>query len=477
MVLKNFATMSALSVFRSAVQLGINVLLAFFIDPGEYGLVAFSTPFIVLISMLTDLGMSSALVRMEVLDRKTVGAAFTLLISVGVALGTLLIASTPFIAHGVHMPGLPGVLSGMAFGAILSIAAIVPRAMLERALDYSKIALTESAAVTIAAVTAVALAASGAGVWALVSFTIITNALRAIVFCFLARHTLSLSLEWRRCAGIVTFGGWVLLTNLVTFLARNFDNLLIGAVLGAASVGLYGLSYQFMMIPMIAVTWPASGVLLATLSRGGYDAEQAERITLATIGVTAAITFPLMICLSLVFPELANSAMSPKWQGIGDILAWLAPLGALQSIAAYNGALLLVAGKARAQFLYSVLNTVATMLFCIVGIRWGLMGMVKAVALIGTIMSLGFLALIVGVARLHWLKLARALVPAACSSAVALAVAALFHTWTPRLPMPYVLLSIGLAIAILAVYALFVGQFKSWARTLASRRAPEAVVA
>jgi hypothetical protein len=33
MVLKNFATMSALSVYRSAVQLGINVLLAFFVDP------------------------------------------------------------------------------------------------------------------------------------------------------------------------------------------------------------------------------------------------------------------------------------------------------------------------------------------------------------------------------------------------------------------------------------------------------------
>lgn len=477
MVLKNFATMSGLSVFRSAVQLGINVLLAFFIDPSEYGLVAFSTPFIVLISMLTDLGMSSALVRMEILDRKTVGAAFTLLVSIGALLATALIATTPFIAARVHMPRLPGVLSGMTFGALLSIAAIVPRAMLERALDYSKIALTDGGAVIIAAAVAVGLAVAGAGVWALVAFMVLTNAIRAGTFWVLARDKMALSLEWKRCAGIVTFGGWVLLTNLVTFLARNFDNLLIGAVLGAASVGLYGLAYQFMMIPMIAVTWPASGVLLATLSRGGYDADQAERITLATIGVTAAITFPLMICLALVFPELAKSLLSPKWQGIGEILAWLAPLGALQSIASYNGALLLVAGKARAQFLYSVLNTVATMLFCVIGIHWGLMGMVKAVVLIGTIMGLGFLLLIIGVARLHWLKLGRALIPAACSTAVALAVAALFRSWPMHLPAPYIVLSLGLMIAVLAVYGLFFGQFKSWGKILASRRTPEAVVA
>lgn len=477
MVLKNFATMSALSVYRSAVQLGINVLLAFFIDPSQYGLVAFSNPFILLISMLTDLGMSSALVRMDVLDRKTVGAAFTLLVSIGLALAAVLIGSTPFIAAGVNMPQLPGVLSGMTFGAVLSIVAIVPRAMLERALAYSKIALTESAAVTISAGVAIALAVSGAGVWALVAFMILTNALRAIIFYVLAKGSFALSLEWRRCAGVVTFGGWVLLTNIVTFLARNFDNLLIGAILGAASVGLYGLSYQFMMIPMIAVTWPASGVLLATLSRGDYGRDQAEKIILATIGVTAALTFPAMICLSLVFPELARSFLSPKWQGIGDILKWLAPLGALQSIAAYNGTLLLVAGRARAQFFYSILNTALTMLACVVGIHWGLMGMVKALVVMGTILSLGFLVLIVAVARLHWMKLAHALIPAACSSAVAIAIAAVFDFWTPQIPAPYFVLPAGLVVAILVVYALFFGQFKAWGASLAARKQPEPVTA
>jgi hypothetical protein len=117
------------------------------------------------------------------------------------------------------------------------------------------------------------------------------------------------------------------------------------------------------------------------------------------------------------------------------------------------------------------------MAFCIVGIQWGLSGMVKAVALAGTIMSVGFLGLIIGVARLHWLKLARALVPAACSSAVALVVAALFHAWPTKIPAPYIALAVGLALAILAVYALFLGQFKNWGKVLASRGAPAAVVA
>jgi hypothetical protein len=234
-----------------------------------------------------------------------------------------------------------------------------------------------------------------------------------LIFCILARNWLTLSLEWKRCAGIVTFGGWVLLTNLVTFLARNFDNLLIGTVLGAAAVGLYGLSYQFMMIPMIAVTWPASGVLFATLSRGGYDEDHAERITLA---IDRRHGGDHLSADDLPQPGLSRTGQESRSRRNGRASArssaWLAPARcALQSIAAYNGALLLVAGKARAQFLYSVLNTVATMAVLPRSAssggspgwsrRWH--------ADRARSCRSGFLALIIGVARLHWLKLARAL--------------------------------------------------------------------
>jgi hypothetical protein len=105
------------------------------------------------------------------------------------------------------------------------------------------------------------------------------------------------------------------------------------------------------------------------------------------------------------------------------------------------------------------------------------MGMVKALVVMGTILSLGFLVLIVAVARLHWMKLAHALVPAACSSAVAIAIAAVFDFWTPQIPAPYFVLPAGLVVAILVVYALFFGQFKAWGASLAARKQPEPVTA
>lgn len=469
MVLKNFAFMSALSIFRSAVQLGINVLLAFFVLPSQYGLVAFSIPFTTLISMFTDLGMSSALVRMEQLDRKTAGAALTLLTAVGAMLSGLVFLVAPFISRGANMPGLSGVMIGMITGAFMSIVAIAPRAMLERKLQYHKIAVTELASIMTAAAIAIVSMVEGAGVWAIIILSITNNALRSLVFIILTRASFSVSFEWRLCVGMIKFGRWILLSNLVTFLARNFDNLLIGGVLGAASVGLYGLAYQFMLIPLIAITWPASGVLLATLSQGRYNAHQREEIILATVGMTATITFPAMICLVLIFPEMARHMLSLKWQGIGVILAWLAPLGALQSVSAYNGAILQAAGMARAQFTYSVLNTIVVMLFCIIGIQWGLMGMVKAVTLSGAILSFGFIALMVQVAGPHWARFIMALLPAVCSSLIAIIFSTVFSVWSAWVPDAYLVLVAGLICTVLMTNCLFLRRFKLWSAILASR--------
>lgn len=464
MVLKNLATMSGLSVLRSAVQLGINILLAFYIGPQDYGLVVFSTPFILLMNMLTDMGMSSALVRMRDLDRETTGAAFSLLLTVGSTLALLLILAAPLIAYNVGMPKLPLVLAGMAISGALGVGAIVPRGILERKLAYPRIALVESGAVLASAAIAISMAVLGFGVWSLVALNIAINGIRLFFFLRMAWGDISWSIDWAKCRPMISFGTWVLLSNLTNFLARNFDNLLVGTVLGAASVGIYGMAYQFMMIPMIAITWPASGVLLATLTRNGVTTRDASRIVTATVGITASLTFPLMIGIALIFPVLAQY-MSNKWLGIGTIVAWLAPLGAVQSISAYNGTLLLVSGRAKAQFFLGLLNTGITIVACVLGIQWGLIGMVKALVVCGYFVAIGYIVLIVRLAHLGWSDMKAAVLPPVCACTLAfVALILLRPILTQKLEL-YVLPTV-FGGAVLLVYALFRERLLSWVTEL-----------
>ena len=408
----NLLSMSALSLYRNVVQFGMSMALTAFIAPADYGLVVFTLPFLALIAMLTDLGLSSAITRAPTLDREQAGAALTLMTAAGMVFALLLGLGGYPLSLAIAMPGLGGIMAGMALVVVLTVTATTPRALLERRLQYGRIAVIEAAAVFVSAGIGLFAAWRGAGASSLVIYNFVNNAIRAAAFLWLARGDLEWNTRWRSLGALISFGGWVLASNLLNFLARNSDNLLIGAYLGAAAVGLYGLSYQFMLAPLMAITWPASAILLATLRQEANHPARAAQMLEAVLGATAMIAFPAMVflCFGLTFPVTA--LLSPRWQAVPEIVAWLAPIGALQSVSSYNGAVLLVAGHARTQFWFTIFNTVLLVATFVIALPFGLMMLVRAYAVAAAFSSIVQLALIVRYSAMRWSDLAATLTPA-----------------------------------------------------------------
>jgi O-antigen/teichoic acid export membrane protein len=334
------------------------------------------------------------------------------------------------LQHAIGMAGLAPVMLGMAVVVIFSVTASTPRALLERQLRYSRIAAVEAAAIAIAAVIGLIAAWHGAGVWSLVLYNLINHGLRAASFGWLARHELRPNTRLRQLGDLLSFGGWVLATNLLNFVARNSDNILIGAWLGAAAVGVYGLSYQFMLAPLMAITWPTSAILLATLRNEDPHGETARRMVESVLSATAMLTIPAMLYLTFGLSFPVRALLSDRWSHVPEIVAWLAPAGALQSIASYNGALLMVAGKARAQFALTIVNTIVLVATFVIALPFGLLALVKAYAVVITLLSIAFLWMIVALTGLSWNRLLRSLAPAVLSTGMALAAVALTTGFT-----------------------------------------------
>lgn len=467
----NMLSMSALSLYRNAVQFAMSIVVTAFIPPAEYGLVVFTLPFITLIAMLTDLGLSSAITRAPALTREDAGAAFSLMLSAGAGFAVLLALMARPIEFALAMQGLADIMSGMAVVVLLTIAAATPRALLERRLRYGKIALIEALAVLIGALSGLAAAISGAGAWSLVLYNVVNHLLRAGCFLWLSRDDLLWNTRWRTLAPLISFGGWVLGTNLLNFLARNSDNLLIGAQLGAAAVGVYGLSYQFMLAPLMAITWPASGILLSVLRQHQLDAERACDLLEGVITVTAVIVFPTMAFLvfGLSFPVAA--LLSPHWQGTPWIVAHLAPVGALQSIASYNGAVLMVAGKARLQFKMTVINTVALVATFLIALPFGLHAFVIAYACTSSLLCILFLTLITNYTGIDWRRLARAMAPALIATATGLLITDLATDLAASTWLEWIAMTGIYGCAVMFAYWVLLGRLKTSLAILVAREA------
>lgn len=471
---KNILSMSGLSLYRNAIQFGMNIAIAAFVPPADYGLVVFTTPFVVLVAMLTDLGMTSAITRAPSLSREEAGAAMGAMMLGGIVCAGLLIAGAWPLEHAIGMRGLAPVMAAMAGVVILSISAATPRAMLERELRYAHIARIEAIAIAVSAAVGIVAAWHGAGVWSLVLYNLLVQTLRLAAFWWTARRELSPNLQFRRLGQLLSFGGWVLASNILNFLSRNSDNLLIGASLGAAAVGVYGLSYQFMLAPLMAITWPTSAILLATLRNQDPHAERAKAMVESVLSVTAIVVMPAMLYLTfgLAFP--VGALLSDRWAPVPGIVAWLAPAGAVQAIASYNGALLMVAGRARAQFMLTVVNTLILVATFVLALPYGLTTLVHAYTLVITLLSFAFIALIVTLTGLGLRRLANALAPALLASgAGVLAVTATTGThpdsWTGWAGATAIYCA-----AVLACYAAFHVHVRATLAVMLARGAPAA---
>jgi O-antigen/teichoic acid export membrane protein len=473
---KNILSMSGLSLYRNAIQFGMNIAIAAFVAPGDYGLVVFTTPFVVLVAMLTDLGMTSAITRAPTLSHGEAGAAMGAMMLGGLVCAALLIAAAWPLEHAIGMAGLAPVMAAMAGVVILSISAATPRAMLERALRYAHIARIEAIAIAVSAAVGIFAAWHGGGVWSLVLYNLLVQSLRLSAFWWTARRQVRPNLQFAQLGRLLSFGGWVLASNILNFLSRNSDNLLIGASLGAAAVGVYGLSYQFMLAPLMAITWPTSAILLATLRNEDPHGARAQAMVESVLSATALLVMPAMLYLTfgLAFP--VGALLSERWSAVPGIVAWLAPAGALQAIASYNGALLMVAGRARAQFVLTVINTAILVTTFVLTLPHGLTTLVHAYTIVITLLSLAFLALIVTLTGLGLRRLVDALAPALLASGVGVLAAAATTGTHPHSWLGWTSATAIYGAAVLGCYAAFHAHIRATLAVMLARgAAPETV--
>jgi len=448
-ILRNISSIAGVNVLKAVASVLVSFVVAHAVTPSIYGLVAFSIPLMTFTTLLTDLGLASAIVRHPDLTRAEAGAAVALMGLTGVGGGAVLALLARPLEHEFAMVGLAAVLSGYGAVTMLSIWAAAPRALLERKYAYTRIAAVETAALAAGLLCFAASLAASAGVMSLVIYQITFQFVRVACFLPLSRTLFDLNFRLGRIVSLMQVGGWVLVTNVMSYCARNLDNLLIGAFLGTASLGVYGLAYQFMTLPLVLITWPVSGILLSTLARLPAAAQSAKATVICAIMTgTAAVTFPMMAFLMVGSHFPLDTIYSTRWAGLATIVTMLAPVGAVQSIAAYGGAVLTEKGAVRLNFVLSTLNggTLSAVFFT--SVWFGLFALVVAYTVAAVLVSgiyIYFMCREAQIALRHFLA---CLMPGALAAGCAVLAVAL----VPGLPTR----TLGQWLACVAVFAFVV---------------------
>jgi PST family polysaccharide transporter len=230
------------------------------------------------------------------------------------------------------------------------------------------------------------MAKEGYGYWALVGATFGS----AIASCAMTWIVCG----WRpqspaRTAGLkqmMAFGGKLTGFQVLTYFTRNFDNLVIGRVLGSVALGIYSKAYALLALPINQINTPLSSVVIPALSRLQNKPDEYARFYLRALRTLSFFTLPLVVFSSIFAHDVVLVLLGPKWLPAAVIFQLLAPAALVGAVNVAPGWLCISLDKSKQQLIYGSISAPVCVAAFIIGVRWGMEGVAAGFSLTYTLL-------------------------------------------------------------------------------------------
>lgn len=372
-------------VTRIALQLVTVVVLGRLLSPSDYGLIAMVLAVIGVGELLRDFGLSSAAIQAPQLSTRQRSNLFWSNTTIGLTLGLVVLAGAPLVAAVYDRPQLVAITRVLAVTFLLNAMMTQYRASLLRAMRFAAVATIDVLAPASALVVAVVAAVAGAGYWALVAQQL-AQATVALVACVVVGRWLP-SPRWfggQQMRQFFTFGGFLLGSQVIGYVANNIDAFIIGRRFGPEATGLYNRAFQLLMNPLNQIRTPSTTVALPVLSRAGHTPQFDRIVRTGQLVLGYPVTVGLGIVIGTAFP-LVDVLLGARWSGVPPILRLLAVAGAMQTMAYVGYWVYLARGLTRQLMLYTTVTSLLKAGLVVAGSAWGLVGVAAGYALAATL--------------------------------------------------------------------------------------------
>jgi PST family polysaccharide transporter len=424
--------------------------LARLLLPEDNGLVGMVTIITGFISLFNDLGLSAATIQQPEITHKQVSTLFWINVALGGALALLTAALTPAIAWFYNEPRLFWISLVIATDFIYSGLTIQHRALLNRQMRFTSIAVINIVAAVVSLIAGVIAALAGLGYWSLVIKIIASAPVDIIGTWTVCRWRPGWPVRRSGVRAMVAFGSNLTGFRFINYIARNFDNLLIGRFFGPYQLGLYVRAYGLLLMPLQQINNPISSVAIPALSR---LADSPERYRQAYAGIASQVcllSMPLIAYMLGTADWIILATLGPKWTEASVMFALLAFSGLLEPISNTTGWLFISQARTRHQFQWGIIGTALTVAAIIAGLPWGAVGVSAAYGIMGLFIRTPLLFWSVGRGgHIRAVDLYRIVAPFACASTAIVGAIFLVRRILPDLN-PFVGLAVTALVAALA---------------------------
>ena len=308
----------------AVLQIAMAAVLARLLTPAAFGLVALAGLFLRFVDHFAKAGITQALVQKATLTRLDIRAGFTLSAGLGLVFAALAVLAAPLAGRLAQDAELIPVLRWLSLGLLLNGFGAPAVALLRRQLRFKSLALIEVGTYMVGyVVVGLAMAISGAGVYALVAAILTQITMKAIAGYALVRHPVLPTADGTAVRTILSFGLRISLIGFLEFLRSNLDTLAVGRWAGANQLGLYNRADLLARLPAYHVSTGLSKVLFPSFAAIQFEKKRLRDAYLSAVGLTAAIILPLNAGMAVAASEIILVLLGPQWVGSIQVMPWL----------------------------------------------------------------------------------------------------------------------------------------------------------
>jgi O-antigen/teichoic acid export membrane protein len=333
------------------------VVLARFLDPVDFGLMAMVGVIIGCAQMYMDMGISAALIHRQDSTKDQLSSLYWLNILSGWLLFALVWFGTPLITKFYCEPRLPHLLRTV--GAVFLITPICGQfeILLQKELSFNLLSKSSICSSIGQTTVAILLAALGLGVWSMV-YGLLAGAAIGVLFLLpigLARFRPSFHFRRSDLNGYLSFGLYQIGERTAYYLSQRSDQMLIGSLLGAKALGYYSFAFNLAAQPLSRINPILNKVAFPVFSKVQDDGAKLKRGYMKLVGMLTTVNAPLLIGLAVVAPWAVPTIFGSKWSETIILVQILSFVTLLRSVNNPAGSLLYATGRVSRSFLWHIL--------------------------------------------------------------------------------------------------------------------------
>lgn len=321
---------SAGRMFTNGLGIVSTLILARLLAPDDFGIVAIVMSIMAVITMTTEMSLSSALVQLRELKDNHFHTAWTMDAVRGVALTVILVGISFFVGDLYDRPELQLALlvlsSSVLIGAIKNPKFVVfsrnlifwPGSIIVMAGKIAGFAIT------------IPLAIIYQSYWALILGTIGTQLMTTLLSYAFKPYFPRIDLSEYR--DLLQFSIWLTFGKIVQAFLWRSDGFLLGFFMSVGNVGFVSFGQRLSNQLINEISQPIGAVLFPAFTQMRDDPNRLRHAYNRSVGVLALITFPIGAGIASIAEPFVALIYGEKWLGVVPVLQAFVVLNALSGV-------------------------------------------------------------------------------------------------------------------------------------------------